>query len=62
MGSTPADSVLNEYNQCWDAKNLFVVDGSCFVTSGWQNPTLTMLAIAGRACSYIRSALTRGEL
>lgn len=53
MGNDPRASVLNPFNQCWDAKNLFVTDGSCFVTSGWQNPSLTMMAIAARASDYL---------
>jgi hypothetical protein len=35
-----------------------VLDGSCFVTSGWQNPTLTIMAITGRACRTIVEDLT----
>ncbi|WP_254870935.1 GMC oxidoreductase, partial [Salmonella enterica] len=50
MGETPNNSVLNNYNQCWDASNVFVTDGACFVTSGTVGPTLTMMAITARAC------------
>ncbi len=53
MGDDPKKSVLNKFNQSWDIKNLFVVDGSCFVSQGCQNPTLTMMAITARACDYI---------
>jgi choline dehydrogenase-like flavoprotein len=53
MGDCPETSVLDSNNQCWDADNLFVVDGSCFVTAAWQNPTLTMAAIAVRASRYV---------
>jgi choline dehydrogenase-like flavoprotein len=53
MGDNPATSVLNRDNQCWDLHNLFVLDGSCFVTSGWQNPSLTMMAIAARGADRI---------
>lgn len=62
MGTTPKDSVLNAFNQCWDARHLFVVDGSAFVTSGWQNPTLTMMALAGRASRYILTEIKTGSL
>jgi choline dehydrogenase-like flavoprotein len=62
MGTTASTSVLNAFNQCWDAKNLFVVDGSCFVTSGWQNPTLTMMALAVRACEFMVYEMRRGNL
>lgn len=53
MGNDPRTSVLNRYNQAHDVKNLFVTDGSCFVSNGCQNPTLTMMAITVRACDYI---------
>jgi choline dehydrogenase-like flavoprotein len=53
MGDDPKKSVLNRYNQCHDIKNLFVVDGSAFVSSGSQNPTLTIAALAMRAAEYM---------
>lgn len=53
MGSDPRHSVLNGYCQSWDVRNLFVMDGSCFVSQGVQNPTLTMLALAARSCDYL---------
>jgi choline dehydrogenase-like flavoprotein len=62
MGSDPKTSVLDPYNRCWDVKNLFVVDGSCFVSQGVQNPTLTMMAIALRAAERILTLRRRNEL
>lgn len=53
MGTSPDNSVVNSFNQCWDAPNVLVVDGACWPTSGWQNPTLTEMAIAARACTLI---------
>jgi choline dehydrogenase-like flavoprotein len=53
MGDDRRTSVLNKYNQSHDVENLFVTDGSCFVSNGCQNPTLTMMAITVRACDYI---------
>jgi len=50
MGSDPKESALNPFNQSWDIPNLFVTDGSCFVSSGVPNPSLTMMAITVRAC------------
>ena len=61
MGSDRRSSVLNPYNQCWDVPNLFITDGAAFASAGFQNPTLTMMAITGRACHYIASELKRGE-
>lgn len=57
MGDDPKTSVLNAYNQCWDAKNLFVTDGSCFTSSGTVGPTLTIMALTVRACEYIAKSL-----
>ena len=62
MGNNPKSSVLNKYNQAHDVKNLFVVDGSCFVSSGCVNPTLTILALAMRACDYLVEQMKRGEV
>ena len=53
MGNKPDDSVLNSYCQCWDADNVFVTDGASFVSPGFQNPTLTMMALTVRACRFI---------
>ena len=62
MGNDPKTAVLNKYNQAHDVKNLFVVDGSCFVSSGCVNPTLTILALAMRSCDYLIEQMKRGDL
>jgi choline dehydrogenase-like flavoprotein len=59
MGSDPATSVLDPNNECWDAKGLYVTDGSCFPSQGTQNPTLTILALTARACHHAVSAPAR---
>jgi choline dehydrogenase-like flavoprotein len=46
MGVDPERSVVNEWGRSHNVKNLFVVDGSVFVTSGGVNPTSTIQAIA----------------
>jgi choline dehydrogenase-like flavoprotein len=53
MGDNPKASVLNKWCQSHDVKNLFVVDGASFVTCGWQNPTMTILALSMRASEYL---------
>jgi choline dehydrogenase-like flavoprotein len=53
MGTNPRTSVLNAYNQSHEVENLFVTDGAAWVSSGCQNPTLTMMAITVRACDWI---------
>ncbi len=62
MGRDPHASVLNEYCQAHDVKNLFVVDGSCFTTFPEKNPTLTIMALAVRAAGYMASEVRKGNL
>jgi choline dehydrogenase-like flavoprotein len=62
MGDDPKKSVLNRWNQSHDVKNLFVVDGSSFVTGGSQNPTMTILALSMRASEYLAGQMKKGEL
>ena len=45
MGNDPLTSVTNRYGQVHGIDNLFVADGSLFVTNGGFNPALTILAI-----------------
>ncbi len=53
MGTDPRTSVVNPFGQTHDVKNLFVVDGSVFVSAGTQNPTWTILALAWRSTDYL---------
>lgn len=53
MGSDPNKSVVNQYGESHDIKNLFVVDSSNFVTSGGVNPVSTMQAITLFICNHI---------
>ena len=46
MGTDPEQSVVNAWGRSHDVKNLFIVDGSIFVTSGGVNPTSTIQALA----------------
>jgi len=62
MGDDPNKSVLNSFNQCWDIKNLFVTDASCFVSNGTVGPTLTIMALAVRACEYLAREYGTGNL
>ena len=62
MGSDPKKSVLDPFCQSHDISNLVVADGSCFVSSACQNPTLTMMAIAVRACDHLVERFKRNEV
>jgi choline dehydrogenase-like flavoprotein len=53
MGDDPKTSVLDRWNRAHDVPNLYVVDGSCFVTSSGVNPTSTIVAIALRAADHM---------
>jgi choline dehydrogenase-like flavoprotein len=62
MGRDPRTSVLNEWNQVWDAPNVFVTDGSCMTSAGCQNPSLTYMALTARAANYAVEELNRQNL
>ena len=62
MGDDPKTSYLNRFNQSHEIKNLYVMDGSCYVTVGCVNPTLTMMALAVRACEHLVGEYRRGNL
>lgn len=62
MGNDPATSVVNQYCQSHDIKNLFVCDTSVFVTGGAVNSTLTAMALSRRAVDYMSDAARAGEL
>jgi choline dehydrogenase-like flavoprotein len=57
MGSDPASSVVNEWGRCHDVKNLFIVDGSLFVTAAGVNPTNTIQALALHVGDRIKANL-----
>jgi choline dehydrogenase-like flavoprotein len=46
MGTDPDRSVVNAWGRCHDVRNLFIVDGSIFVTAAAVNPTNTIQALA----------------
>ena len=58
MGTDPAKSVVNEWGRAHDVKNLFIVDGSIFVTSAGVNPCSTIQALALYIADRIKSNLT----
>jgi choline dehydrogenase-like flavoprotein len=60
MGKDPEQSVVNEWGRCHDVRNLFIVDGSVFVTAGAVNPTSTIQAVALYIADQMKQRL--GEL
>jgi len=62
MGLDPKTSVLNKFNQVWDAPNVFVTDGSAMTSAACQNPSLTYMAITARAVDHAFSELKKGNI
>ena len=62
MGTDPDRSVVNEWGRCHDVKNLFIVDGSIFVTVGGVNPTSTIQALALYIADTIKQRLANATL
>ncbi len=62
MGNDPKASVVDKYHRAHDVKNLFIVDGSSFVTSGRGQPTMTIQTLAFRAADHIAQFAKRREI
>ncbi len=62
MGNDPKTSVTDQWCQLHDVPNIFMMDGACFTSSGCQNPTFTMMAMAIRACDHLVGRFTRNEV
>ena len=62
MGNDPNTSVVDKYHRAHDVPNLFICDGSSFVSSGRGQPTMTIQALAFRAADHIIDFAKRGEI
>jgi choline dehydrogenase-like flavoprotein len=62
MGADPKTSVLNKWNQVWDAPNVFVTDGSFMVSSACHNPSLGYMAFTARAANHAVEELKKMNL
>lgn len=62
MGDDPARSVVDRYHRSHEVPNLFICDGSSFVSSGRGQPTMTIQALAFRAAEHIGRFAGRGEI
>jgi len=62
MGNDPKTSVLNKWNQVWDAPNVCVTDGSFMVSSNCVNPSLTYMAMTARAVDHAVDELKKGNI
>lgn len=62
MGKDPKTSVLNKWNQVWDAPNVFVTDGAFMASAACQNPSLTYMAFTARAANHAVEELKKRNL
>ena len=57
MGSDPATSVVNANCRLHASPNLYVAGSAVFPTSGWANPTVTIMALAKRLGDHLDAVL-----
>jgi choline dehydrogenase-like flavoprotein len=62
MGDDPETSVVDRFHRSHEVTNLFICDGSSFVSSGRGQPTMTIQALAFRAAEHIAGFARRGEI
>jgi choline dehydrogenase-like flavoprotein len=62
MGKDPKTSVLNKWNQVWDAPNVYVTDGSFMTSTNCVNPSLTYMAFTARAANHAVDELKKMNL
>ena len=62
MGADPRKSITNQWGQTHDVPNLFLTDGAPFPSNADKNPTLTIMALAWRACDYLVDEAKKGNL
>jgi choline dehydrogenase-like flavoprotein len=62
MSASQRDGVVDRFGRSHDIENLFISDGSQFTTSGAENPTLTIVALAMRQAEHIVQSMSRREL
>jgi choline dehydrogenase-like flavoprotein len=62
MGKDPRTSVLNEWCQAHEAKNVVVCDAGPFVSNAHKNCTWTIMALSWRTSTHLAEELTRGNI
>ena len=62
MGDSAKNSVLNQWCQAWDCKNLFITDAAPFASNADKNPTLTITALGWRTSDYIADQIKKRNL
>ncbi|MEZ2335191.1 GMC oxidoreductase [Mucilaginibacter sp. RCC_168] len=62
MGKDPKTSLLNQWNQLHQCKNVFVTDGACMTSTGNQSPSILYMALTARAANYAVEEIRKGNL
>ena len=62
MGADAKTSVLNQWCQAWDCKNLFITDAAPFASNADKNPTLSITALGWRTSDYIADQIKKRNL
>ena len=62
MGDDPKTSVLTQFCRTHDIDNLYVMDGSAFVSIACQNPTLTIMALTVRSTDHLLEEMRKGNV
>jgi choline dehydrogenase-like flavoprotein len=62
MGKDPKTSLLNDWNQMHNVKNVFVTDGACMTSTANQSPSILYMAFTARACNHAVEELKKGNL
>ena len=62
MGNDSRTSLLNEWNQFHNCKNVFVTDGACMTSTGNQSPSILYMAMTARAAAFAVSEMKKGNL
>jgi choline dehydrogenase-like flavoprotein len=62
IGDDPKTSVCDSFSRTWDVKNLLLCDGAPFASNADKNPTLTIMALAWRACDHLIDEAKKGNL
>jgi choline dehydrogenase-like flavoprotein len=53
MGHDPSSSVVDPWGRIHDLDNVYLADGSVFVSAGGFNPTLTIMALSLRMARHL---------
>jgi len=62
MAADEKDGVCDEWGQVYGTSNLFISDGSQFVSSTTANPTLTIVALAMRQADRLVKRFAQREI